>query len=153
MDIIQRHFQLQFENFLFLVVLLFALLIGVPWRPDFFSTGLDSSWQIAMHHFFSTKRNMGTEVIFTSGPYGFLFNWFYYPATYSKQIFAYSLLTFFVSDSLWHLLLKPLKISLRLAIFIAIWVLAKPAWDVFFYTLILICLMILNSSSEKSGSI
>ncbi|MFY9227040.1 MAG: hypothetical protein WAQ98_30485 [Blastocatellia bacterium] len=43
---------------------------------------LDYSWELALHEFFVTKKQFGKEVIFTYGPYGFLFTKMYHPKTY-----------------------------------------------------------------------
>jgi tetratricopeptide (TPR) repeat protein len=43
---------------------------------------LDSSWQIALHEFFATNKQFGTEIVFTYGPYGFLSTRLYHPKTY-----------------------------------------------------------------------
>lgn len=42
----------------------------------------DYSWELALHEFFATKKQFGKEIIFTYGPYGFLFTKMYHPKTY-----------------------------------------------------------------------
>lgn len=44
--------------------------------------GLDYSWAMALHEFFAAKKQFGKEIIFTYGPYGFLFTKLYHPKTY-----------------------------------------------------------------------
>ncbi|MBI4854895.1 MAG: tetratricopeptide repeat protein [Acidobacteria bacterium] len=43
---------------------------------------IDCSWELALHEFFATKKQFGTEIIFSYGPYGFLAARAYHPKTY-----------------------------------------------------------------------
>ena len=49
-----------------------ALLLAAFTLPDMPSTGLDSSWQMALGRFFQEGRQFGTDVVFTYGPLGWI---------------------------------------------------------------------------------
>ncbi len=63
-----------------------ALVLIVPWTPIARTPGdLDYSWQQVMHLAWVRGLDVGTDVVFTMGPWGFTYRSFH-PATYSAVL-------------------------------------------------------------------
>jgi len=69
----------------FIIFLLAALLLP-PWLPWMPTSGLDPSWVFVLNHAFTHHWQFGKEIIFTFGPYGFLYSSLFYPELYGFQI-------------------------------------------------------------------
>jgi len=62
-------------------LVLAALVMFVPWRPVVSVDTLDASWAMGLNDAFATGKRFGQTIVFTMGPYGFLYPQFYHPAT------------------------------------------------------------------------
>lgn len=69
----------------FIIFFLAALLLP-PWLPWMPVSGLDPSWVFVLNHAFTNHLQFGKEIIFTFGPYGFLYSSLFYPEQYGLQI-------------------------------------------------------------------
>lgn len=64
------------------LVLLYALGALVPWQPAIqVENALDDSWAMVMHAAFAARWDFGRDLVFTFGPWGFLYRG-YHPDTY-----------------------------------------------------------------------
>ena len=63
----------------FLLVTILA--VYVPFTPDLPTNGLDPSWQIGINQAAAQGLAFGRDMIFTFGPYSFVFSEVYHPAT------------------------------------------------------------------------
>lgn len=63
--------------------LLVLVLAGVlvPFAPVFPASGLDPSWQLGLNQALVQHLRFGKQVIFTFGPYAFLYTHLYTPQT------------------------------------------------------------------------
>jgi hypothetical protein len=64
------------------VTLACAVLVAVPWGARRFQMVLDSAWDMGLHAAFAAHRRFGVDLIFTYGPWGFLYGSSYHPDTY-----------------------------------------------------------------------
>src|SRR4029077_7702222 len=62
--------------------LLWTLLALLPLQPWSFDATLDGAYPLALSAAFARGAHFGTDVIFTFGPFGFLYRPHYHPATY-----------------------------------------------------------------------
>lgn len=69
----------------FIIFFLAALLLP-PWLPRMPESGLGPSWNLVLNHAFTNHLQFGKEIIFTFGPYGFLYSSLFYPEQYVFQI-------------------------------------------------------------------
>jgi hypothetical protein len=56
---------------------IYTFSVFVPWRPSSWQPPCNNSWALVLHDAFIKRAAWGTDVVFTFGPYGFL----YYGAT------------------------------------------------------------------------
>ncbi len=63
---------------------LYTLSVFVPWVPRSWQPPCNNSWALVLHNAFVRRATFGTDVIFTFGPYGFL----YYGATPQTYLFT-----------------------------------------------------------------
>lgn len=63
-----------------LLVLVLAGVLG-PFAPVFPASGLDPSWQLGLNQALVQHLRFGKQVIFTFGPYAFLYTHLYTPQT------------------------------------------------------------------------
>ncbi len=77
----QSWFEFLFIRFsrLFFITTFFA--VFVPFMPLMPSSGLDSSWKFAMNQAIAQQLNIGSDVIFTFGPYASIYTMVYHPTT------------------------------------------------------------------------
>src|SRR5262245_21139988 len=69
------------------VTALYAVAIVPPWTSEASSSFLlDTSWVLALHHAFASSLAFGRDVVFTFGPWGFLFGSMYHPATHGVAV-------------------------------------------------------------------
>ena len=59
-----------------------ALLLLPPWLPAMPSPGIDSSWALALSYAFDHQWQFGRDIVFTLGPYSFLYSKLFDPANY-----------------------------------------------------------------------
>jgi len=74
------------ENFIaeiFFATVMLVVLLGIyyPLTQIMPSYGLDAGWAYAMNEAIATKKRIGTEIIFTFGPYAHVYTQMYHPAT------------------------------------------------------------------------
>lgn len=79
-----RHF---FKALFVLLALLF-----VPWALNTPSDGLDGSWVTVISHAFANGWQFGKDLVFTFGPYGFLYTKVNHPQTYGFTLAFWPLL-------------------------------------------------------------
>src|SRR4051812_26063643 len=78
----------------------------VRWEPDYlgrFEPSLDPSWMMILSRAFAGHWQFGKDVLFTFGPYGFLFSYFYDPHTYPLMIGIQLACTTILLIGLWQL--------------------------------------------------
>lgn len=127
------------------LTLLFAYHLLLPLTPIKFNDTLDYSWELALNVCFAEQMQFGKEVLFTYGPYGFIMNRLYYPATFSIMFVSW---LFFVTTFWWasfqigkYYLKKPLSVLiwlLALMIFSAL-IEGNSAFFISFNVLLIIC--------------
>jgi len=77
--------------FIALVLSLVCLLI-LPLSPTMPVAGLDPSWQQTLHYAYLHNWQFGTDIIFTMGPFGFLYSDIFNPSTFPTQLAVYLVL-------------------------------------------------------------
>lgn len=73
----------------FLAALFLLTFFGIflPY-PNMPSIGLDPSWQYVMNEAIAQKFAIGKDIIFTAGPYSFLYTHLFHPATANLELFS-----------------------------------------------------------------
>lgn len=89
----------------FIIFFLAALLLP-PWLPWMPASGLDPSWRFVLNHAFTHHLQFGKEIIFTFGPYGFLYSSPFYPEQYGFQILFWLIVASAIAVSIGFLLGK-----------------------------------------------
>jgi tetratricopeptide (TPR) repeat protein len=107
----------RFWLFTAITTLLFSIVFFALGRSPKMLGILDYSWAIALHEFFASKKQFGTEIIFTYGPYGFLSTKSYHPETYLLTCLAW---LFFALVFWWGSLLIAYKL-IKNKILIFLW--------------------------------
>ncbi|NUZ05170.1 hypothetical protein [Piscinibacter koreensis] len=69
-----------------------ALVLLPPWVPSMPRSGLDPSWAMVLNHAFVNGWQFGSDLVFTFGPFGFLYARLFDPLTYSWVLGAWTLL-------------------------------------------------------------
>src|SRR6185369_9698801 len=69
-------------------ILIPALLLP-PLTPQIPSSGLDSSWSMVLHYAFQRHWQFGRDIVFTFGPYGFVYTRMFDPDTYWLTLSAW----------------------------------------------------------------
>src|ERR1017187_4749477 len=72
--------------FIYLFSLFFPWVSGPPLRPD-------DSWELILHAAFEHHLQFGWDLVFTFGPWGFLYGG-YYPPTFPIAVMVWTLLAF-----------------------------------------------------------
>lgn len=67
----------------------FTLTVFVPWAPALPSVELDASWYLVLHWAFLNGLDFGSDIVFTYGPWGFLFQG-YHPSTFIYSVIAWT---------------------------------------------------------------
>jgi hypothetical protein len=131
--------------------LLFGLALFVPWQPLMPTEGrelssnlalLEPSWKNALNESFARGMRFGEQIVFTFGPWGFLFTKMYHPSTFPLLIAAWA----FMGSML---VVTGFQIARRLTLnpfgrflwFLGIIEIAAVSPDVFFLSLCLLFLM------------
>lgn len=70
----------------------YAMTLFVPWEPVLPPVELDASWYMILHWAFLKGLDFGTEVVFTYGPWGFIFQG-YHPSTFIYTLIGWTLIT------------------------------------------------------------
>lgn len=70
---------------IFLGAILAQLLLG-PWWLEVPVGDVDPSWQIVLHEAFARRMQFGSEIVWTYGPWGFLWNELYHPDTWGWSL-------------------------------------------------------------------
>ncbi len=68
------------------LTLALALLLIPPWIPGVPEADLDSSWAVAFSYAFNHGWQFGKDIVFTYGPYGFLYGKLFDPDNYSLSL-------------------------------------------------------------------
>lgn len=76
------------EILFFVVLLLVAAALFVPFTPNMPRTGLDESWVYGINEAVAQGMSFGKDIIFTYGPYAFVLHTRYHPSTYNLMIFS-----------------------------------------------------------------
>lgn len=84
-------------------VFLLGIILLVPWQPELFEASLDSSWRFFASEAFVAGSQFGTEVVFTFGPYGFLYWSLYHPTTYALVLLSWILFTLVYLGAVWRI--------------------------------------------------
>ncbi|MFK8186574.1 MAG: hypothetical protein AB8B99_24615, partial [Phormidesmis sp.] len=64
-------------------LILYSVLMSVPWEPRGFSAGLDESYTFALYKAVAENFQFGRDFVYTYGPYGILQFDRYFPGTYT----------------------------------------------------------------------
>ncbi len=96
--------KIQVENFIgeiFFAAAILVVLFGIyyPLTQTMPSYGLDAGWAYAMNEAIATQKRIGTEIIFTFGPYAHVYTQMYHPATEKMMLMGSTFLiasTFFL---------------------------------------------------------
>lgn len=117
---------------MFLIV---ATLLLTPWRPDGSIYAVDRSWTLALHHAFLREHAFGREIVFSFGPWGFLWRG-YHPSTYAISLFAWAFLSFIFVEALWRISMKRTsRLVSVLAVTLAVAVVLSKGTDTLLMTL------------------
>ena len=73
------------------LTLLWTLVVLLPLQPWPFSVALDAAYPMALAEAFARGLRFGRDVVFTFGPFGFLFQPYYHPQTRCIQLAAWTL--------------------------------------------------------------
>ena len=65
---------------------LLCVLLSVPWALDDPLAGLDGSWRFVINHAAQKGWQFGRDIVFTFGPYGFLYTKVNHPQTYGLTL-------------------------------------------------------------------
>ncbi len=87
------------------IFLIVASLFLIPWNPGAPPDGLDRAWELALHVAFLRELAFGRDLIFSFGPWGFLWRG-YHPSTYAMTIFGWAFFSFVFVESLWRISTK-----------------------------------------------
>jgi hypothetical protein len=71
--------------------LLYALACFVPWRPPKTYGAIEDSWILSLHLAFRDHLQFGSDLVFSMGPWGFLYGG-YHPATHLVAVITWSAL-------------------------------------------------------------
>lgn len=74
--------------FLYAALIATVITIFVPFNPGMPDASLDPSWKIGMNQAVAQGLSFGREMIFTFGPYSFIFTEAYHPATDTLMLFS-----------------------------------------------------------------
>lgn len=141
-----------FSNSLMIFLMCFIFisftLIILPLDLKFPSSGLDSSWRVALNEAIAQGFSFGKDILFTSGPYSSVYSRFYHPATYNLMLGG-SLLFLLGYLTAVSRLMTPKKITILLG-FIFLLIVLKISDQLFFSFLILFVVSIYSelTSSE-----
>jgi hypothetical protein len=98
----------------------------VPWAPRFSREALDPSWAMGIENAFATGKRFGQAIVFTMGPYGFLYAKFYGPSTFGLMLLCWALLSAALVAALWRVARRNIRSPLAaLAWMAAIFALAE----------------------------
>lgn len=88
------------------IIYFLAALLLPPWLPWMPESGLDPSWVFVLNRAFTHHLQFGKEIIFTFGPYGFLYSGLFYPELYGFQIVFWLVAAGVITGSIGFLLDK-----------------------------------------------
>lgn len=133
-----------------LAVIIFSAFY-VPWLPyHIFSKGLDASWIEALHYAFETKKQFGSEIVFTYGPLGFLAFWMYIPTTYHWIFIIHTLLFILYSEACWHLIRQQIFNAWAcFFIFAGVFITSFPPHENFFSTACFLTFLVFYFSNNS----
>lgn len=108
------------------LLLLIIIPLFVPFSPKMPSSGLDSSWALALNQAVAQGLVFGKDIIFTLGPYSAIYSKFYHPATDGMMLWG----SLYLAGIYWFALAKlnmkvPWCWSLALTFFLLTGVYAK----------------------------
>ncbi|MBI4851623.1 MAG: hypothetical protein HY819_07500 [Acidobacteria bacterium] len=135
------------------ILSLFAILglIAFGEKPTF--ALLEYSWELVLHYAFETNKDLGKDIIFTFGPYGFLYFRHYYPSTYPFTLIAwlwFSIVFWWISLSISYRLIKNPLISIIWLASLIFLVINDRLHDTLFITFnIFICIYYFYIDEEK----
>jgi len=78
-----------FRVLLFVMLCGGAVLVLPPWIPVMPSSGVDSSWAAVLSHAFTHQWQFGKDLVFTFGPFGFVYAKLFDPGTYAWMLSAW----------------------------------------------------------------
>jgi len=78
-----------FRVLLFVILCGGAVLVLPPWIPVMPSSGIDSSWAAVLGHAFTHQWQFGKDLVFTFGPFGFVYTKLFDPGTYGWMLAAW----------------------------------------------------------------
>lgn len=84
-----------------LFILLFIVFYGVlaPFIPVLPPTGLDPSWTQVIKSGYINQWQWGKDLIFTFGPYGFLYTRLFDPGLIAETFFWWGIICFFLTSA------------------------------------------------------
>lgn len=91
------------HRWLVAVVFLLGILLLVPWRVELFDATLDGSWRIVANEAFVSGLQFGSQIVFTVGPYGFLYWSVYHPETYGLVLVSWTVFALVYLGAVWRL--------------------------------------------------
>jgi hypothetical protein len=71
-----------------------TVLVLPPWIPAMPDIGIDPSWAAVLNHAFTHHWQFGKDLVFTFGPFGFLYAKTFDPATYGWMLSAWIFFAF-----------------------------------------------------------
>lgn len=95
------------------IVFLLGIVLLVPWQVELFDATLDGSWRIVANEAFVARLQSGSEIVFTVGPYGFLYWSVYHPETYRLVLASWTVFALVYLGAVWRL-----GIGLRLPFYV-----------------------------------
>ncbi len=107
-----------------------AFLCLMPWTPHAVGTGLDPSWRWLLHDAWQRDLVFGRDIIFTFGPFGFLFTETYHPATYGLMLAIFAPLVLILTWALWRILITAAASPAVTALGMVLFILSICLWDV-----------------------
>lgn len=84
----------------YVVLLVAALYLLMPWQPAV-SMGLDYAWGLVLNVVHEQEMQFGRDVVFNYGPWGFVEQALYYPATRKLVLVFNALLIVLWTLSMW----------------------------------------------------
>ncbi len=85
------------------LTLVYALVFSAAWTPAFIGPDVDLSWQAVMHHAWLEGWQLGDDLIYTGGPYYFVYTRLFYPGTYPLLVSLTLALTSVQVWAMWRL--------------------------------------------------
>ncbi len=136
------------------LTLIYCAIVHDVWNPRMISIGLDESWLAVMHLAWLEGWQFGDQLVWTGGPYNFVYSRMFHPETYPLVVAIALAVSSCVVLAIWRIALEGTgQLLLAASLAVVVFEIAHASPDLEAYLLVCLTLLLATLRSRSTSGV